>query len=48
MDSMYPGFDISSLFPSPVQSPVPYETGLDFWAEWPANSNADLSGKCQH
>jgi hypothetical protein len=39
--------NVTSLFPSPVQSPVPYGTGLDFWAEWPANSNTDFSGKCQ-
>lgn len=46
MDYIYPALDnTSSLFPSPVQSPVPYGGSLDFWADWPAVSDINTSGK---
>jgi hypothetical protein len=46
MDYIYPAFDnTSSLFPSPVQSPVPYGTSLDLWADWPAISDINIPGK---
>ena len=48
MESVYPGSDMFSLFPSPVPSPVPYGTSLDFWTEWPANSDTNMPGKCLH
>ena len=48
MDSINPGFDLSSLFPSPVTSPMPYGASLDFWTDWPANSDTNMSGKCSH
>lgn len=49
MDYIYPAFDnTSSLFPSPVQSPVPYGTSLDFWADWPAISDTNTPSKDQH
>ena len=48
MESINPGFDLSSLFPSPVPSPLPYGASLDFWTDWPANPDINMSGKCQY
>lgn len=49
MDYLYPAFDnTSSLFPSPVQSPVPYGSRLDFRADWPAISDTNTPNKDQH
>ncbi|XP_023714603.1 Krueppel-like factor 6 [Cryptotermes secundus] len=47
MDYVYPALDMSSLFPSPVQSPVPYGGSLDFWADWPAVSDINTSDLSQ-
>jgi hypothetical protein len=49
MDYICPEFDhTATLFTSPVESPVPYGTSLDLWADCPANSDTNTPDKEQH